>query len=294
MNMIKHIKSEALIEGAPGGPVVEAHTVDANVDSEELAFADFSDTFGDEDLVDETPPAEIAPAPAPTPAPAVVVEEPARPAQPVVEAPTATVREEVREEPVVVESKPAWSEEQIVAQRSHALAELEKRYALGEDDAAAMVSEPEVVLPKIAARMYMDIFDGVMRGVMAYIPGSIQNTMRVQEKATQDESDFYKAWPALNSAQHKGAVERMATMYRQANPQATKEAFIQDVGLLASVNLKLPLPGAQQPAAPAATQRQAPPKPGGSGVVTTPAAGRPGEGNIFSDLADSFLADDRM
>ena len=60
------------------------------------------------------------------------------------------------------------------------------------------------------------------------------------------EGEFFRAHPALNKQAHGRDVERLARLYRSANPNATLQEVIRDVGAMAIQTLKLtPQPSAK-------------------------------------------------
>lgn len=316
MHLMKMKKFEAMPGDTgkiPGGSPGTGITVDEEIDSEESdMFASVDDDlFGEEkekpkasteetsgkslpaeealsdedvsipleETVQEPIQETVSETPAPEPAPAPQPEIP--PQQPVA--------------PPVQEPQPAQAEPEPqpldrAQARLNAMAELEKHYALSKEDADAMISEPETVLPRLASQVYLDVYESVLRDVQMMMPRAVQTITQQSQAAQKDEADFYTAWPKLK--EHSQEVMRLGQMYRQMYPQATKEQFIQDVGVHAMVNLKIPIqnaqPAAQQqvPAQPA--QRNVPPAPPRGGPAVTPPSTPQGSGNPFSDLADDW------
>jgi len=280
-------------------PTSRDFTVDEEIDSEEAnMFGDLDDELflnKVKDTEDEapqrsapepeatpasTPPAAAAPVEQAAPAPAQT------PAEPTYQAPTAVPPQQeapsVPEQPAAQPATPGPTREEM---RAQAQAELEKRYALSKEDADAMISEPETVLPKLASQMYLDIFDNVMRDVQMYLPHAVQQINSYSQTAQKDEADFFTTWPDLKG--HTDEVMKIGQMYRRMYPQASKEQFIQEVGLQSMIRLKLPIQGQPgvQPAAP--PQRSAPyvPPQGGSAVAPPSAPPAP---NMFGDLMDEW------
>jgi hypothetical protein len=295
-------------------------TVDEPIDSAEMElFADI-----DEDLFDvseeQNPPAETPPVvPTPVepivepvappviaepvpPAPVVIQPEPVVPPAAVVpippqpEAPVAPVAATpTPEPPVTAPPAPEVPAYDYAAERGKAASELEKRYALSKEDADAMISEPETVLPKLASQMYLDIYEQVMRQMQGMLPQAVQHIQQATTAGQKDESDFYDQWGAL--APHKDTVMRIGTVYRQMNPTAPKDQFIREVGLQSMIALRLPLEGTPgmppAPVAPTPPVVVAPPVPPQAGAVT-PAAPSSRGGNIFADLADEWEESDKL
>jgi len=229
----------------------------------------------------EVPTPPVAEVPAPEQPAAVPPGEtpPVQPVQPEPEAPTPPVQEAAPTGPSLEE------------QRTAALTELEKRYAFTEDDATAVLSEPEKVLPQFFGRLYMDVFENVLNSIQSALPQMVTQIQQQAELAGRDTQEFYGAWPKLK--EHSETVNRLGQMYRQTFPQATKEQFIQDVGLQAMITLKLPLEGVQPPAQtpPPDEVVTVPPYTPPRGGPVTPPAQHPD--NPWADMAEEYIQDDR-
>jgi hypothetical protein len=262
-------------------------------DEEKSLESDMAALFDDSDPVDELTVEDNTP-PAPVVAPVEIPNEP--PVQAVALAQTVPTPTQEVVQPLQATSQvqtppaqeaPSQPEVNWEESRNAARAELEKRYALSPEDADAMISEPEKVLPKLASQMYLDIYESVMSSMQALLPQAVHQVTYVSARNQKDESDFYGTWPALKNEQFQNDVLRIGKMYRQMNPQASKEQFIQEVGVQAMLALKLPLPNM---APPAPTQPQVPySPPRGSAVV--PQAPRQSTGNQFTDLAMEWESD---
>lgn len=224
-----------------------------------------------------TPPAPAAEPTPPVPAPA---EPPAAHQQPVPE-PVAQQAPEPTPAPVP----------DLEVLRGQAQQELTAKYALSKEDADLLISEPEAVIPKLLSQVYLDVYDNVMRSMQVFLPQMVQQVNQASTVQQQGEQEFYTAWPRL--AEHRVAVSRIGHMYRQMNPQATKEQFIRDVGLHASITLQLPVesPLMQAPTAqptPPATPSAPPyvPPRGGPSIPQNPRNRRPP--NQFEELTENW------
>lgn len=186
-------------------------------------------------LKEEEPPAQPAPA------------EPVQPAQEPVVAPEAPVQTAV-------------TPEQVKEFRDRFQASLVDHYKFSEDDALALQTEPEKVLPQMAARLHMEVLDNVMQHVYQALPTVIESTTQGSVREQKAQEEFYGAWPELR--EHGAQVLQMGQMYRQMNPKATPQEAIQRIGELTMVALGLKraeAPGAQAPETPAAPFRPAAP-----------------------------------
>ena len=173
----------------------------------------------------------------------------------------------------------------MAALRSQAQQQLEQRYSLSKEDAEALISEPETVLPRLMSNIYLDVYDNIMRSMQVFLPQMVQQVNMSTSSQQRDESDFYSAWPRL--ADRKNEVSQIGQMYRRMNPTATKEQFIRDVGLHASIALQLPVesPLVQTPqTAPSATPETPPYVPPRGGPSIPPPRRAPGQVNQFEEL----------
>lgn len=307
---LQRVKMEAIPSdgepaGAPAQPVEPAQQVDSEEASsfasiDEELFSGIDD-FEDMSLGDE-PGDEILEKPAatpPPPAPEPIVEQQQPTAMPTV-APSAPEPLEPQPSPhpapvAPPASPPAPQDKSYEVLRQEAQQELQKRYALSKEDADAMISEPEVVVPKLMSRMYLDVYDNVMRSMQVYLPQMVQQLNSSTTAQQRDESDFYNAWPKLK--ERSNDVLEIGRRYRALNPTATKEQFIQDVGLHASIALKIPvesplMQSTVQSAPPAAAQN--PPYVPPRGGPVSHSDQKPKPQGMFGELADEWEEQERL
>lgn len=241
-----------------------------------------------------------------------VVEEPAESAEKAAEpeVPTVAAVESKGTPPAEVKSEPAppkqpvESPEELAEKRRKWREDSEKRLAeimagqLSQEDVEALRIEPEKVLPKVLAKASMDMYDAVVSSVVQRIPTMFSELEMQRRQAQEAEEAFFKAWPQLRDPKYKEVLDRTVAVYRQVNPQAPLEQAIQEVGVMASVALRLPIAGAEKPveAAPARQKRVEPQKP--AYVPASPGAGGSpvpksnAQANAFAKLAEDFFSDD--
>jgi len=238
------------------------------------------------------PPAPAAAAPVATPpaTPAPVV-SPATPAVPVVAAPVATPP------PAPTEVQPnavlETAEQRAAREKAHKdwqeaqVASLTDLYKLSEDDARQLTLEPEKVLPKLAARLHMDVLASIQRSLAETIPAHLTAhlTIQAQNKAAKDM--LYGAWPKLNKPEFEGIVTEVGSMYRRTNKNATPEEAVKAIGRLAYAALGWPdetssgAPPTPTPSPTPAARPFTPATPGGGGAAPR----SPAPKNEFGDLA---------
>jgi hypothetical protein len=206
---------------------------------------------------DEAPAEVPAEAPAEDPVPPAPAEPPVVP-----ELPAAPV-------------PPPASPEEIAAAQANFRAALEQHYRFSEEDTLALQTEPEKVLPKMAARLHQEVLDMVMQQVQRTVPSMMQNMQRDSVRETQAQNEFFSAWPQLKGQDDK--VIQMGRMYRQLNPHASPQEAIQQIGKLTMVALGKELTAPAQSAPVAQEPRFQPAVPG---RVSSPAPAK----NEWMDL----------
>jgi len=209
--------------------------------------------------------------------------------------------QETETEEIVAETPQPTQEEYdatIAEAKQKALTSLEEQFQLTEDQADALVTDPNTVLPQMLAKMYLDVYTNVMQGMQQQLPQMVHGVVQNSEVQARGKAAFHEAWPQLAKAEYSQTVERIGEAYKQMNPKATREEFIQEVGAQAWVALRLPLDELL-------AHTQAAPVPIADPKVTTlrtpaaagsvPAAGKAPvqkQSNAFESLADEFLDED--
>lgn len=219
-----------------------AHESDAGPEPSEEAVPPVEPTKVEEPVKapEPTPAVEppVPPEPAKAPEPAPAPEPPATPTTPV----------------------------DYAALRAAELERLEAAYAVPADQATALLTEPEVVLPKLAAKLHQDIMANVLAVMQAHLPQAIETVSTAKIRESEAKQEFYSVWPELKG--YEKQVLAAGAMFRQINPTAPKEAAVQAIGQLAMQALGLARTAASALIAPQAPQQ--------TSVPFTPAGGRTG------------------
>lgn len=241
----------------------DVHTVEGNLEVLEDPK--------EETLPAATPVEPVKAAPlAPTPIEPVASPEaaPVAKVEPLVAAPVQTP---ISTEPFDIGK---WEAEQRVS--------LGKMYVLSEKDAEDLQTQPELVLPRLAANLHLEITRSVMTAVQGMMPNMIQNLNQSSLAETQARDAFYGANADLKG--HEAQVMQVAQMFRAANPTATRELAIKTIGEMTRMSLGLPpllstVPTEAAPQAVASAKPFSPARGGGGAAipVSTP--------NMWSDLA---------
>jgi hypothetical protein len=156
----------------------------------------------------------------------------------------------------------------LLQQREALVSEIAQKYAMPEAVKDQFLLNPEQVLPTMAARLYVDVFEAVLQTVMTQVPQVMAVRENQARVAKQTEDSFFQRWPSLKRPELVQDILGMGRAYRQQYPQATFEQAIEAVGAMVSVARGIPLPGQ---AAPAQAPPQArPPIPVGPGASRAP------------------------
>jgi hypothetical protein len=119
--------------------------------------------------------------------------------------------------------------------------------------------------------------------------------MTSQRESTQKrQAAFYSKWPDLNPDKHGEIVNRYARIYRDANPSATFDQMVEDLGPMVMVAAKV-VPGASQAAAPngaGSNGKGRPPSPFKPAVGGPASPPKPPEVNEWAGLAGASEDDE--
>jgi hypothetical protein len=284
-------------EGSTGGvvtsnsdPVVEpaGSSTEESVNwggmSEEFEASDEGEVLDVEGDLEVVEPAS-KPA-APVPAPATVAPAPVEPVQaaPVTPQPATPVAAPAPTAEATPEAYQAW--------RTTRVGELTQMYALSEEDTTAMLTDPETVLPKLAAQVHMEVLENSMRAMQAMMPVMMQQLQQGTERNNSARNLFTSVNPDLADPQFEPAIMQLGQVFRQVNPSAGPEEASRAIGNLVRSALGIAQPA--QGGAPAAPRVQAPaPAPFMPARGSGSGGGAPApSGNEFERLAMEFLQDE--
>lgn len=258
----EEMPSETSFVGGAAAPAAEesaGESTDSSVNwsdlANELEQDDNEETSstveGDGEVVEpigEIPPlaAPTIPAPvtAPTPAPVVPPATPAAPVaqQPAPVVPPVTQPEAPKVEPSTQPDYATWRDGKMQALAKNL-------YAVSDEDAAKLLTEPEVVLPQLAARLHMEVLENAMRAMQAMMPEVMRSVQTYEKTETEARSLFHQANPDLADPQLEPAIFEMGKIYRKLNSNATPDVASIAIGNLvrASLGIAAPQPGAGAP-----------------------------------------------
>lgn len=227
--------------------------VDPKRDQREQGESEDSEPVGDEAAASEEEPRESGEAPADTAPDATQAAQPETQPQAVVE-----------EQPAQRPPEQPLDPQQIVAQYQQWRGQAEEllatqHYNLTEEQATELENEPAKAIPRLAARLHMEVLQQATAAAMRIIPSMMQEVTAVQSVQSQREQEFFQEWPELQS--HRDDVLRFGTSYVQMNPNATFEDFKRDVGAQVAVARKVDLSARQTAAQSGNGQAQPSPPP---------------------------------
>ena len=165
---------------------------------------------------------------------------------------------------------------------ANAIAQLTQEYAIPQDVASQYVTEPEKMLPELAARLHIRIATALGQVISQILPSVITPIVEQKLQAIKLENEFFQQYPQLTDQRFRPVVMHSIALARQVNPNATREQVMSDGAMLAATKLRISL-HAQGPAPVARQQAQvAPPRNngyvppyqpvmgGGAGLPTNP------------------------
>lgn len=243
---------------------------------------------GTGDAVEPTPGATPPATPAVAPTPAATPTPPA--ATPPVQAPAVETPPPVAPTPSAPQVEPSPLPD-YAAWRSQRETDLAAQtYSITDEDASKLLTEPETVLPRMAARMHMEVMESTVRVMQIMLPRLMQSVQQTEQREISAKSFFQTANPDLADPRLEPAIMEMGQVYRRLNPAASPEQAAQAIGNLVRASLGIAMPAQ---AAPAPASAPAVPV-----VPFVPARGGPGgavaggQKDSWGQLADEFLAED--
>lgn len=215
-------------------PAEEAEP-EVEVEPESNQIDDFMDSLfkdDDEEVPEEKAQVEpeLEPEPEPEPEPEVKEEPKVEPEEPKVE---PEVKKEVKKEE---ETKEEVTPESLEEQRNQYLASVEKDFAISEEDANLIVTEPEKVLPRLATQIYdraMRDTAEMFRNFSEQMPQMLNNVSKQQTQASEAEQLFLAANPGIEVIEKdelETLVNTFAPLVTQQNPNASTEEKLKALG----------------------------------------------------------------
>lgn len=117
----------------------------------------------------------------------------------------------------------------------------ESVYQMDEDEATEALTDPQKVLPMLAARVHVEAVQHVLGALAQILPTVVGGVLQAKQEHSQVMDEFFTKWPTLDRTSDLGTVLELARVYRAQYPNASKDELVQKVGAMAVVQLgKLP------------------------------------------------------
>lgn len=160
-------------------------------------------------------------------------------------------------------------------------------FALSEELAEEIEENPGTAIPKLMSKVYLDAVQNATAAVVQLLPQILEKFQSQQSQANGLETQFFETWDKLDPKEHGETLQKLGTAYRAANPNASPDEFIRDVGAATMIALKIPHEEIQEAIdTPAQVPAHKPLTPGGA-----PAAKSTTPDNQFTQLAEEVISD---
>ena len=187
----------------------------------------------------ETPSTEI-PAPATPEVPtAKVPDKPETPpvVPPVAETPTPEVSK--AETPAAQAQTPEQQAEALNKVRMEQHSKLKDYYKMSEEDAVAIVTSPNEVVPSMLANLHMTVLENTLQTLTSMIPQMVSQVINANKANEDANKAFFDTWPKLAKKELYAPLGRMIQAYRNANPEVPQDQLISEVGAAAHLAFKI-------------------------------------------------------
>jgi len=161
----------------------------------------------------------------------------AQPAQPPAEQPPQEIAPAAEQPQAVQPEQPATvpQEQQLTPEQKQQaemayVAQLERLYQFDEDTALKLQTEPEKVLPALAAKLHLDVMKTVLAQVQGMIPTVLEKQTVAAKREQEAESMFFTTWPELRG--YDKQIMEVGRMYRQLNPNAPAAEAVKRIDVL--------------------------------------------------------------
>lgn len=172
-----------------------------------------------------------------------------------------------QEQPEVTFDWSKWEEDSISA--------LTSEYTFTEEEASQMLTEPELVLPKVMAKLHTKVIQNVLAHLPQVLPPLIESVNTTSKAESDLRSKFFSLNDDLVDAKFADAIVQSGKLFRSLNPTADADTAAFQVGNMVRLSLGMALreKGGASPAAQSADAGQRAP---GRVAPFTPANGGPG------------------
>lgn len=110
-------------------------------------------------------------------------------------------------------------------------------YGLTPEVQAELELEPAKVIPRLMAKVYLDAMTASIGQMTMHFPRLVRLVNEQMAKENESENEFFKAWPQLKGKEED--IHRFGKAWRQLNPAASAQDFVNEVGAGVMVALRL-------------------------------------------------------
>lgn len=103
-------------------------------------------------------------------------------------------------------------------------------FQLSKEDLEALEADAPAHIPKLLARTYLKAQANMHAQIARLVPQMIQKQVETMRRNMENENKFYQRWPDLDRTKHGPIASKYAQLYRAANPKATFEDMVEDLG----------------------------------------------------------------
>lgn len=193
--------------------------------------------------------------------------------------------------PVTTEAPKEPTAEEQEAQLAVFRGALEQQYALSDEDAEAVLTDPKNTLPRLMANVHMQMMSQFAQMMQVVVPQILDVTTKQSQTKQSVNEQFAKRWPdiAADEAGKDLVVSAIRTV-RAAHPTATLDQVIEKVGpVYYALSGKSPAAPAPAPAPAKVAPPKARPHTPARSVVTPPKPQT--TGNAVTDFIGSLLSE---
>jgi hypothetical protein len=137
------------------------------------------------------------------------------------------------------------------ATREAAIPQIAARYQFTDEQKMALLTEPETVLPTMAARIMVDAYESAVGVLTQMLPGLIQSISRESNIVQSREEQFWKVNADLRD-KPQDIIAQVAQTYLRVNPQVSAEKADREIGTLVRQLLGIAPPTPTAPQVPVA------------------------------------------
>lgn len=214
-----------------GEQPIQQAPVDSDVDTSGADFwgdlSEFSDEIV-EPVVEQQPAANLSNEPVPqqpvAPEPQQLVAQPQAP-QPSPE--VTELRQQIQSLTTNIESmrqqvpQQSIPQDQLVQNAINQLAGT--AYAMSPQQVDQFISEPEKILPVMAAQLHVNLVQQMSQMIQQSLPQQVGDIINRQIAAQRIEGEFYGKYPGLRNSQFSKVVNDSIRLVKELNPQANRQ-----------------------------------------------------------------------